>query len=241
MIAVAASCLRTEPSRWGSLERPLAWIQGNAWWLLLGLGLVVPVLEITKRRLGNPWNWEVVHGLLSLLREVAFSDRIKAGDAEPDHRATLFRRARCLLPAGREWLSHWLELIERSGFTTRATKRKFYAPDDRDLAEGVAGQTWVENRLLSVEDLPDLGPESTEAELKSYAARSFVSEEWVRKRRPRSRSYYGIPVEVKGSLWGVVVVDSRQPRAFPEGDQRKRLFETYQRVGRVLSKALEEP
>jgi hypothetical protein len=68
-----------------------------------------------------------------------------------------------------------------------------------------------------------------------YAAKGFVTKAWVEERvrlgQPLGRSFCGIPVEVGGRMWGVLVFDSRNPNEIKGVD-------VYQEFGAVLSKLL---
>jgi len=71
-----------------------------------------------------------------------------------------------------------------------------------------------------------------------YAERTFVRTEWVeeyiRKGRPLARSFIGIPVEVAGNRWGVLVLDSkREMRSAPT------TLKLYTLVARFLATLLE--
>lgn len=71
--------------------------------------------------------------------------------------------------------------------------------------------------------------------LAEYAQRTWIAETWVlQKQRRHARSFCGIPVQVKGKLWGVIVLDSHNPEAI---DQNADKF--YRLIGRFLGKLLE--
>lgn len=172
-----------------------------------------------------PWVWESVHKLLDKYRGMVFT--ITDQDAEHEHRLTLFRRTCCLLwiwpfrcrfwPWGKRrfpW-SGWLAPVERSGQTTQRTGTVFLVPDDADNVEGVAGQTWSRNKVVHVKNLPDLSTTPTPEQIAEYARNTWVSEDWVKQRlrsgKPFSRCLYGVPIEVDGERWGVIILDSRNP------------------------------
>jgi len=68
-----------------------------------------------------------------------------------------------------------------------------------------------------------------------YAKATFVSTDWVLKMKPRSRSFLGIPVVVKGAPWGVIIVDSRDV-AIREAQQ---IIAFYSAIARPFIKCLE--
>jgi len=158
-------------------------------------------------------------------REEAFN--IAEDDAVHNHRVTLFKRSRLIWwiwpwrsrysPWGKmraPW-SGWLVPLVRSGHTTQRSRTVFLAPDDADNVEGVVGQVWARDRVIVVEDLPDLCGNATDQDIAAYALKTWVPDAWVRWRlrsgKQCPRSICGIPVEVNGSRWGVIVLDSYSP------------------------------
>jgi hypothetical protein len=159
---------------------------------------------------------------------------VGADDAMHHHRVTLFRyKGWCLVRRQWPW-SGWLLAQERSGHTTRIGISIFKAPDDADQAEGVAGKTWAKAGVVNVSHLPDLDDAPQEKDFESYSRATGVSVEWLKKRRPKARSFCGIPVEVKGASWGVIVLDSRNPDGIPVSSEVH-----FRPVGRILGKLLE--
>lgn len=106
-------------------------------------------------------------------------------------------------------------------------------PDDARRAEGVAGVTWAENYVIPVRDLPDLRNASA-AEKEEYARQTFVTVKWLAKEKPRSRSLCGIPVQVRGKKWGVLVLDSEAPG----GEWITRVTNRYRGFADVVSNLL---
>ena len=210
------------------LAQPVQWLQQ---WGKLALPLLTAIMVLTQwacYMIGPPWVWSAVIALLNEFREHAFSDDA-SGDPVHHHRVTLFKfvRWKWLFPLrcwrARFWpwgnwrwpRSGWLVPVCRSGHTTMSRVPIYLAPDDADFAEGIAGRTWAANQVVSVADLPSLKGNPSDADVTNYAKRSFVSEHWIRRRSINKvfpRSLHGIPVEVKGKLWGVVVLDSRLER-----------------------------
>jgi GAF domain-containing protein len=133
--------------------------------------------------------------------------------------------------------------VERSGHFTRQAREAFWAPDQAEYAHGVAGRTWATQRVLPIINLPD---PSDETHIADYARQSFVPLAWVRKTNERARSYFGIPIEVRGRPWGVVVLDSRDPCPpgvveTLDGDIQvaKHIAYAYSTAARALGKILE--
>jgi len=117
----------------------------------------------------------------------------------------------------------------------------FLAPDDADAAEGVAGLAWSCNKMIPVSELPDLYADQTDENIRVYATRTWLSPDLVKKRLNKryamARSYLGIPIEVKGKRWGVLVLDSRGSDGIlkPEGLR----YDTYKVMAKFLERLLE--
>jgi len=186
---------------------------GQDWALLvIPLAVLAGVSKLLRERLGAPWAWELVKDVLDSIRNLTFAGEPPHDPAE-FHRATLFKRQRicftkaCL--ALRRWpWSGWLVSVERSGHFTLKRRVAFYAPDKAAIAHGVAGRTLACGNILPIINLPDPEDESQHEE---YARRTFVTASWVKETGIRARSFFGIPVEVRGKPWGVIVIDSRDP------------------------------
>ena len=195
--------------------------------LMVALGL----MQVTRWMIGPPWVWDTIHYLLDRFRDYVFEE--ESGPLH-HHRVTLFKYVRVRFCFRRWPWSGWLVPIERSGHTTRRSRTTFLAPDDADRAEGIAGQTWAQNRVVPLAKLPDINENPSCDALTEYARQTFVAEAWLQKQRQHAHSFCGIPVEVKGKLWGVIVLDSRNPEAI---DQNAIRF--YSLIGRYLGKLLE--
>ncbi len=204
----AGVTLKIDPQNlwpWINFAKPfVTWSQES------GFGATMVLISIAlggfasflRRQIGPPWVWKYVHFLLDTFRKHVFDDE----DGEVHHhRVTLFKHRRC-----RAWWTFgvgggWLVPVERSGHTTLKRRTSFRAPDNADRAEGIAGYTWSCRRNVYVENLPDISkPDVSDAEIEAFASQSHCNVRWVRRRKHRccSRSYCGIPVEVKGERWG---------------------------------------
>lgn len=226
--AVIASSLKID------IQHIPAWSRDTVVWAQKAAGWAVPIGALTVfltkgicTAIGPPWTWRAVQRVLNEHRLVAFD--VHDGDPVHHHRVTLFKRMRweaCLRPCTywawgwKRWpLDGWLIPVARSGHTTQRTDVIFMAPDDAENAEGVAGQTWACDQVLVINDLPDVSNDPTNENITDYAKRSFLSEDWVRKRmgkRQLSRSLCGIPLEVRGERWGVLILDSVRENAIKD-------------------------
>jgi hypothetical protein len=229
--AIVAALTKLDPNNWPGL------VGKSALWSREWVGLIVPcsafAYGVTKswaNWFGPPWVWKAVQKLLDEYRAVAFD--MQDGDPIHYHRVTLFKRERwgtCLRistywRAGwRRWpLSGWLIPVARSGHTTQQSKTIFLVPDDADNAEGIGGQVWASDQVIIVNDLPNVNQDSSPENINEYARKTFVSEKWVRDRigkKPLSLALCGIPLEVNGDRWGVIVLDSMRPGAIRKTSQ----------------------
>lgn len=130
--------------------------------------------------------------------------------------------------------------VARTGHTThRSSIPRFRAPKGRpENAEGVAGVAFVNNSVIPVSDLPDLSVNKSDPQKVQYARDGFVSTRWIDKREScQSRSLLGIPIEVKGTPWGVIVIDSVHPE--PICSIETITDGQFSILGKLLSKLLE--
>lgn len=235
LIGAALKADLAKVSKWSALAGgTLSWLQSTGWFSLTLLTLGLGLAELLRKLLGPPWVWGVIRDLLDQFQGYVFRD--KGNEPLHFHRVTLFKYCRWRVCFSRWPWSGWLMPVERSGHTTRRKISVFLAPDDADRAEGIAGQTWAQNQVVLVSDLPSLEGNAVPQEvIKEYARSTWISEEWAHCRRPQARSFCGIPVEVKGKLWGVIVIDSRGTKI-----AGRTSVQVYTLVGRFLGKLLEK-
>lgn len=197
--------------------------------------ILVPSIDAIRRFLER-------RTLRPLIKEVLeeFRRQIFPGTKDPlhFHRVTLFRhrpwvfRWDCIR-AGAKF--GWLKVVSRTGHTTQNSRTVFFAPNDPEQAQGVAGVAWAWGQTVFKEGLPDLSVANVSDEiLQEYAAASNADFEYIKKLKPRSRSLCGIPIEVQGRIWGVLVVDSRDARL-----PQKLINQHYAPAVKFLSRILE--
>jgi hypothetical protein len=197
-----------------------------------GLLIAVPIIESLRRRFERKSLWPLVKEILDEFRK-----QIYPRDELHLHRVTLFKRCAWVLRkrffSFRGW--GWLKIIERSGHTSRNSRTVFFAPNDEDKAEGVAGLAWAWNTVVYREELPDVrNGAPSERAFKLYAEGSNTSIDLVKQLRPASRSLCGIPVEIGGRVWGVLVVDSRVTKL-----PQDKIEQHYPLAAKFLSRILE--
>jgi hypothetical protein len=156
--------------------------------------------------------WKTIHSVLDKLRAQAFPKNASGPPAAHLNRVTLFqykpfRMRFCKYP----WTG-WLVPVERSGHVTKYTDTVFRAPDSGHV-EGIAGEIWRSGQPVAKLNLPDVTEQSSDDDVARYAENTFVTPEWVRERIREKKllpnHIWGVTVEVKGALWGVLVFDSR--------------------------------
>ncbi len=217
---------QTQLSNWpGWARETITWTQQNAVTLILGTSGVLIAAKVILRLTRDPAQLAAVKKVLDVFRGLVFQN--VDGDPRHHHRVTLFRHN-----------GRYLVQYCRSDHTTQKSKTKWFAPDDADRAEGIAGHVWSADSILTVTDLPDIScAVAPLTHVADYARRTYVSSEWAQRHRPKARSYVGIPVRVGGRLWGVVVLDSRGTNTIRQvGEDR----EPYVMMARIISGVLWE-
>lgn len=242
--AVSGGALKASPEDYRQIKLladALSYNMTVAWWLIPLSTLCAGFLTFLKTHFGNKQIWRVVTFLLEEYRKSVFNGHIDL-EGEPDHhfRVTLFkytgwRWAFCKWP----W-SGWLVPVARTGHTTvsRRIPRFRASSTNPDSAEGVAGVTFAQKAEIHVNDMPRISSKSAIKARAKYAKKGFVSIRWVdRHLNCNVRCLHGIPIEVKGTIWGSIVVDSRQPNAIP--DNRLINEQEFKKLHQILSKVLE--
>jgi hypothetical protein len=235
--AVAASDL----SRWPAwLAGVIRFLNGEAWLLQPAAVAVGLVAQRLKKSVGEPKVWDTIKECLEKLRDEVFPP--DTGALQDEHRVTLFRHRRLCWAAVRSWTFVGILVPEeRSGHRMRVTPTSFRAPKNAPhKAEGIAGRAWAKSKVLVLSNLEPVSKTSRKQELRAYAKRTFVSEGWLAKWLDRNEgkltpvSFCGIPVEVKGKPWGVIVLDSSSSDAVRDED-----YQTYAHFGWFVGKLLE--
>jgi hypothetical protein len=242
-LIVYAIALKTSLPWIGTKSEAIAavvlWLQSTAPLGIMVCTGVSAAGKVARSIIGPPWIWDSVHEVLDQLRLLAF-DKCKTTDPVHHHRVTLFKAVvDPWFPFRIRRYLRWLVPVERSGHTTRNSSVAFRIPDNADEAEGIAGQTWAINKVLVVKGLPDIAnlKKGQAALVKDYAERTFVTVDWIRKENPVGRSFCGIPVEVKGKLWGVLVFDSRDENSIDD-QEASRVYQQYGKfLGNLLARA----
>jgi hypothetical protein len=202
------------------------WIKSASHWIILIFFVYFSIATLITRILGPLWIATTIHEFLNGFQRYLFNDR-STKDLH-HHRITVFKYKRRLLTP-----------VARSGHTTQKSKTTFQAPDEADKAEGIAGKTWACGDIVSVSDLPEVHENVHDDMINEYAEKTYVSTDWVwdqiHKDKSLARALCGIPIENNGKIWGVVVLDSREPKEIGT----KESFEIYRLFGNHIGKLLE--
>lgn len=185
------------------------WLQLHIWWLGPALLATGALVAWSRRLIGDPARWKIVHDVLDHYQDSIFGE---GNDELSEHRVTLFKHLPFHFVARRWPGSGWLVPVERSGTLTQRSSTCFKAPDDPSLLEGVAGAAWNRRKPLDVQELPDISGACTDAERDEYLKRTRTPPWMAKKRNLAARSYYAMHLEVAGKPWGVIVIDSRNAK-----------------------------
>ncbi|MFI8372710.1 GAF domain-containing protein [Pseudomonas helleri] len=212
--------LATRPILWSAIE----YIQERSVYIYIGIALIV-AFSFLYRRLGDPWALEKIQFILDEYQGKVFA----ANNAPKDHdRVTIFKHEKnCILAkhwSSTKWympwgdkppLSNYLVPYLRSGHMSKKSSAIFYAPDGSDKAEGVAAMAWARKQSVVVNDLPAIGSTTSNRDIEKYSKATKCAKgllvRYQKEGRQPPRSIAAIPIERKGELWGVVVLDSRSP------------------------------
>lgn len=205
------------------------------------------------KRQGDPWLVEKLQFILDRYQDGAFHIDSEQIAAPKDHnRVTLFRYQKGWFVrhwSAKYWYWPWgkhspftsfLVPVLRSGHISKKTSIAFAVSDDSDKTEGVAGQAWACETALAVGGLP-LMEVTTGVRAKTlYAGRTSSDREmietYIKRNRHMPCSIVAIPVEKAGKLWGVLVLDSRNPEGVTEAAvENYRL--TVALIGHLLERA----
>lgn len=230
-----------EYTGWPNFKEFLTVNQKYAFLVVPGISILVGTATYFKTHFGTNNTWNTVSSLLDEYKK-AIVEGSENFQSEPDYylRITLYKYVRwrsafCLYP-----FTGWMVPIARTGHTTISRKiPRFRTPVAYpDNAEGVAGQVYVQKKIISIYDLPDLNADTSDEAFDEYAKKGFVTNIWLKKRHSHtSRALLGVPIEVKNKPWGVLVIDSRGPE---EITTEETLNSTqYKMLANVLGKLLE--
>lgn len=191
-----------------------------------------------QKQIGEPWVWRSIQAFVDDFAAYAFKEQ-RASDPLHHHRVTLFKRYskwHFYCWKKKPWQPHLIPVV-RSGHTTQNSSTCFLVPDDADQAQGIAGMCWTHDRVFLQPSLPAVTADSSSDVIGTYAKQTWEPEETVRRRlkkRPLPRSLCGIPIKVKGEMWGVIILDSTSENGTSDENR-----EEYELFAKSLGKLLE--
>jgi hypothetical protein len=233
ILAAEGALLKFEPAKVPLLFIP-AYSFATDWaFVIIGIATIVGLsAEGISKRYGRAWEWELIRFQLNELSDSVFTDeQYKDMGA---NRVTLFRQKDFHLRfphlsfsprwCFRGWWAGWLVQVCRSGHVSQNRRTCFYAPDESDECEGVAGMAWRSRKAILVDNLPAIHGSVGDYKINTYSSRTWVSPRWVKGAVKRSssesetlpRSMFGMAVEGREGRWGVLVIDSRQTTILDE-------------------------
>lgn len=220
------------PDKAGFFQSFISRNANHAWYVVPILNALFVLCIAFRKLIGEPWVWKFIQKTLDVFQKELFHKN------EPvfDHRITIFRRVSWASPfKTRRWkiwkkencpFSGWLIPVARSHHVTQKNATVFLCPDDPKESEGIAGLAFVQKGTLVVDNLPDLSDNSTDEDIKKYSSETNIDPDFLIKRiadhKPNARSFYAFVIERKDEPWGVVVLDSRDPKGIksPRGISR---------------------
>jgi len=224
----------------------ITWLQGFKPWIAL-LILITLLSKGALSLLGpSPARRESLQRTLENLQQYLFKG--KDGPLH-DYRVTIFRYSRwnwkvltwlAIWRDGRSVHSGWLMPYMRTGHLTLNCRSCWNVPFDGKRIQGVAGQVFSCNQVITIKDLRLLSPSSTNKQLADYAKQVWVTSEWLKSRLEDgssfARSYCGIPIEINRKPWGAIIIDSKDYQ-LPDDDP-VRFQKTMGLIGQIVGNIL---
>jgi hypothetical protein len=202
--------------------------------------------------LGHPQILECAKDILATFQREVFGG-IGGGELADNHRVTLYRyQTWCLWPGRGYWYwpwgkaawpnSGWMVPVARAGPDSRAST--IFLTKSPTEFEGICGAVhFLQQGVLEMDstDLPDITTGASDADIATYARKTFVSEIMIRNRirsnRPCARYFCALRVEVQSKKWGVLMIDSRAA-APPQPQKTQHCFGQLNKVlGHLLKRA----
>lgn len=184
----------------------------NTWfWIVVPtcVGLAT-VLGYLRRQIVDPETDETLQDLLNHLHKQMFPAAV-----DERSRLTLFRFQRWQFKRWpwRPKKGGWLIAVKRSGDMHQDFSARFQIGEDLTENCGIAGKAWCDIADAFVTGLPDVhSGKPSKKDIDRYASETCMTAEWVRLKKPRSRSFYAMKIRHKQMKWGVIVIDSRDPQ-----------------------------
>jgi hypothetical protein len=161
------------------------------------------------RRFNDPWKWKAIQSCLDGLSQVVFAGAPYQDGFEHEHRITTFRLQRGCLQLLKPCTERWFVPIARSGSLKKKTRSIFRYSDNPKCIEGIVGRAWCQpGKWYQPSHIPELSSSMTPQAEADYVNKTNYSIDKARAKRYDARSYAAITMELRGNLWGVLVLDS---------------------------------
>lgn len=200
------------------------WTKANNWWVLPVLPTIAVLCQWGEARIQFHERLWSLFSLLDQMLGILRTELIPLGlstEPESHHRLTLFRaNSRCTK----------LTIVARSGEATHDSRTEWRIdPNDEKKCQGIAGMAWFLGTHVVVPganepDLPELTSDTSENHLSDYARRTMTTIEDCRQQLWAARSYAALQIRVSGRRWGVLVLDSRDPKGARDRIIRQKAF-----------------
>ncbi len=232
------------------------WHRTNGYFLVATVPLVALVSTLTCRYVGEPWIIPFLDELLTNSRREVFKPEKIYDDPVHFHRVTLFIHKQYLFfPPRSRWQnlcpwgkncsanSGWLIPIARSEHIRKKVRSKFCINDDGSVAEGVGGLAWILKQPTFLHSLPEITAISTKEEVEKYEKDSNVPSWWLKNKRdernnvtPLYRSLAAIPINLKGKIRAMLIIDSTKPNSIQGLDETDIYSLLHFVIGRILER-----
>jgi hypothetical protein len=157
----------------------------------------------------------------------------KTGNEDCEYRATLFKHRH--LPM----IGSWLGMVARSGEKYRRMGTIFSVHhSDQNQNTGVAGECfWRGKTIIHAAELigDNDGGDEWEDRCREYKKRTFLADEEYDCLTVKSCVFFVTCIKIDGKKWGVLVVDSTDPKVAPATNQRKQLTANLEHTADLIS------
>ena len=150
------------------------------------------------------------------------------------YRATLFK-VRSFWPFGT-----WLGIVGRSGmlYPQRTTVFSIDATTEK-YNTGIAGECWRQSGQTIFKKLPDIREDSTSEEaINEFKLAGYLDDCEYQAMSVKSTVFLATGIRVAGKIWGILVLDTTDPKQHPTDRQQKHHRETLDFAAIALSNLL---
>jgi hypothetical protein len=203
------SKLPATPKDWATGLQGLSVWHTNWGPAVLVIAVAALTLVETYQRFNDPWKWKAIQSCLDGFSEVVYADSLYQDGFEHEHRITIFRLQRGCIKLLKPCTRKWFVPIARSGSLKKETRSIFRFSDNPEQIEGIVGRAWCKPRKwYQASDIPILTQSMAEHQKEDYVNKTNYPVDKALAKRYNARSYAAITMELRGRLWGVLVLDS---------------------------------